>query len=824
MFARIGRYVRGGFGALKAVAGSAGGSVTTFFRRCGEPMQADHLPELDARYWLAILLASVLGTVFGDYAADALGLGFISGPVVMGAVFLASLYAERVAKRFNEGFYWTAVVVTRAAATNLADLMTHQLHLDYGSVGHWLGLALVLVALWPGRAATKDARSLPTVDSRYWVGILIASVFGTVMGDHFSHMWGVGTAAGVLLTILGIAFYIKARARLTMEPFYWLAIAIERTAGTSTGDWFAGKHGLNLGTGTMSIVTAIVMTLFLLSFSRGKFVGLTRLRQLFAAKRQPEAGFDQRFWLFAVLAAAGGHEFMQWCYTYLSVPASTAIVDAINPYLFGFKLNNSWMYHSWLWPAVLTGFGVNLLASKWIKSKTGQGFFYWTGLWCAAAMGAGVAMLVRFAFNNNLYQHPSVLWTVLFSPVLLYLASTSVRGKTRRFAERVVQKGVSLGHCGVLFIAFLLGTSLGQEVGLFIAGGYWVDTAVFAAALCVLLHYRSRRKQVDSWRHEVVTLFACVMTAVVGYNLGDLLEGVYISHVGLAAQNAEWWAALTLPLSIVLIARFWREGTPWQAIVGVAQAMAINVVRWAIAYRRMFAGLAIVGGGLALVYFGEQVATLRSPQETLYKQGLASLNSDLKKAQDWSGFVHPEEELFQQSLMQFEHQREAGLIGRLLYGEPDVALASQANLKIGVILLYNAKDDKKLLNEAIMYLKLAIKMNPGVPYAHDLLDHIHGSTAEVDRLALMALAGERDLEMLYKHNPQQRSKQPQKSKEGKGDDGKEQGDQQGQPDQPNDQEAKPNDQKNDKEGQASKNTTLQQNMQDVKNGKANDGI
>lgn len=217
MFARIGRYVRGRFGALKAVAGSARGSVTTVFRRCAEPMQSDHLPELDARYWLALLLASILGTVFGDYAADALGLGFISGPAAMGAVFLASLYAEKVAKGRNEGFYWTAMVLTRAAATNLADLMTHQLHLDYGGAGHWLGLALVLVVLWPGRTAPNDARSLPTVDSRYWLGILIASVFGTVMGDHFSHLWGVGTASALLLTILGLVFYIKTSARLTME-------------------------------------------------------------------------------------------------------------------------------------------------------------------------------------------------------------------------------------------------------------------------------------------------------------------------------------------------------------------------------------------------------------------------------------------------------------------------------------------------------------------------------------------------------------------------------------------------------------------------------
>jgi hypothetical protein len=236
-------------------------------------------------------------------------------------------------------------------------------------------------------------------------------------------------------------------------------------------------------------------------------------------------------------------------------------------------------------------------------------------------------------------------------------------------------------------------------------------------------------------------------------------------------------------------------------------------------------GPIIVLIGLGAHYFGDvSVIPMRPPQEVAYNTGMLSLHNDLERQKNWSGFVHPEVDRFQESLQYFEHQRDAGLIDRLLYGEPNVVLASQANLKIGVILLYNAGQDTKLLNEAKAYLELAVALNPGVPYAHDLLTHIGGSTAEINKIALMALAPERDLEMLYQKNPQYRSKKPDKSKDGKPQEGKEGGDQQGQPDQPNDDPGKQSDKQPDKQGPASKNDSLKQNMQDVNGGTGNDGI
>ena len=98
--------------------------------------------------------------------------------------------------------------------------------------------------------------------------------------------------------------------------------------------------------------------------------------------------------------------------------------------------------------------------------------------------------------------------------------------------------------------------------------------------------------------------------------------------------------------------------------------------------------------------------------------------------------------------------------------------------------------------------------------------------SRIDHLAILALAPERNLEWLYEKHPEARSKKPQKGKkDGKGNEDAENGDQKGEPDQPNDQPGDPNDDKKPADqSPASTNTTLEQNQKDVKNGTANDGI
>lgn len=246
-------------------------------------------------------------------------------------------------------------------------------------------------------------------------------------------------------------------------------------------------------------------------------------------------------------------------------------------------------------------------------------------------------------------------------------------------------------------------------------------------------------------------------------------------------------------------------------------------------------GALIVALGLyAAAYQGLPNLHLQSPQEVWYNKGALELRKDLeRKAQEdyysWSAFVSPESDLFEKSVRYYEDQQSASFLDRLMYGRPDAALAAQAYLKLGVIKMMNSSNDPKNMAMAKDLLEKAVALNPGIPYARELI----ADPSRIDTLALQALAPERDLEMMYQNNPDQRSKHPDKSKDGKKNG---QGNQQNQQPKPGDQKGKgdkpqpkpggkqPGKPNQQQPAPSSMNQMLQQNLQDVQNGTGNDGI
>ena len=86
-----------------------------------------------------------------------------------------------------------------------------------------------------------QTRHVPSIDRRYWCGIIFASIFGTNSGDLYAHDSGLGLGLGLL--VLGILFaatyWIEARDRAAHEIYYWVAIIIIRTGATNIADYLA---------------------------------------------------------------------------------------------------------------------------------------------------------------------------------------------------------------------------------------------------------------------------------------------------------------------------------------------------------------------------------------------------------------------------------------------------------------------------------------------------------------------------------------------------------------------------------------------------------
>jgi uncharacterized membrane-anchored protein len=234
-------------------------------------MQVKNLPSITPRYWTAILVASMCGANTGDFLSHILHLGHTRGLPPLAALFLIILWAERRSRVTTEAYYWLAIIVLRTAATNLADLGTHDLKLGYGAIEAGLTVLLILFllvdrgrdpAIVPGTLSVSSRRpSLPATDATYWFAMLTAGTLGTATGDFVADILGLGLGFGsiVLVSIFGAVLFVSWRFGEMTKPWYWASIVAARTAGTTMGDLLASRHGLDLGLPLSTTLTGCML-------------------------------------------------------------------------------------------------------------------------------------------------------------------------------------------------------------------------------------------------------------------------------------------------------------------------------------------------------------------------------------------------------------------------------------------------------------------------------------------------------------------------------------------------------------------------------------
>ena len=235
------------------------------------PMRFGSVPDVDARYWTVMTLASIFGCNTGDDCSFYAGWNHWIALAPLALIFAALLFGERRSAAQTQAWYWAAVIVLRTAATNLADLATHTFSVPYAKVILLLAVLQTLVT-WPATprllAAQADQPGRPATDGWYWLSLLTAGTLGTAAGDWVAEELHLSTGYGTLL--LGFVFVLLLaagrRTRWTSKVAYWPAVIAVRAAGTTAGDWLAfredpGLHnGLHLG---LPLSTALSGALFL---------------------------------------------------------------------------------------------------------------------------------------------------------------------------------------------------------------------------------------------------------------------------------------------------------------------------------------------------------------------------------------------------------------------------------------------------------------------------------------------------------------------------------------------------------------------------------
>jgi uncharacterized membrane-anchored protein len=240
-------------------------------------MKTNHVPMIDGRYWAGITLASIFGTNMGDLYAHESGLGLIGGVPILVVLFALVFVAERFDRFSHDAYYWLCIIIMRTGATNIADYLAGRrgLHIDRMVLSLGLGLLLAAFAWWAAtaqRASNEPLRpkTVPNTDARYWLAMLTAGVFGTVLGDLAQNLIGQGPASLALAAVLAVTLLVYRKAFLASVLGYWLTIGVARTAGTAIGDWLAENKTLHIGLPVSTLITGIVFVGVLVLWRTGR--------------------------------------------------------------------------------------------------------------------------------------------------------------------------------------------------------------------------------------------------------------------------------------------------------------------------------------------------------------------------------------------------------------------------------------------------------------------------------------------------------------------------------------------------------------------------
>ena len=75
-------------------------------------------------YWVAILFSNSLGTAFGDFLSDNMGLSYLHGAMITGAIILVVVSLHYFTKINHILLFWIAFIFTRPFGATFGDFLT----------------------------------------------------------------------------------------------------------------------------------------------------------------------------------------------------------------------------------------------------------------------------------------------------------------------------------------------------------------------------------------------------------------------------------------------------------------------------------------------------------------------------------------------------------------------------------------------------------------------------------------------------------------------------------------------------------------------------
>jgi uncharacterized membrane-anchored protein len=226
------------------------------------------VPEITAFFWIVKALTTGMGESTSDFLVHKLVPEIA---VVLGGIaFVIALYLQFSSDRYVPWRYWLAVAMVGVFGTMCADVLHVGLGVPY--IVSTVFYAIVLAVVFRTWYRTEGTLSIHSIVSErreafYWAAVLATFALGTAAGDLTAVTFGLGFFGSGLMFAAIIAIPAIGYWRFGMNSIlaFWFAYVVTRPLGASFADWLAvssQRGGLAIGTGLVSFVLAAMIAMF----------------------------------------------------------------------------------------------------------------------------------------------------------------------------------------------------------------------------------------------------------------------------------------------------------------------------------------------------------------------------------------------------------------------------------------------------------------------------------------------------------------------------------------------------------------------------------
>jgi uncharacterized membrane-anchored protein len=213
------------------------------------------VPEVTLAFWVIKIMSTTVGETGADYLAVHVGLGTAVTDGIMLGLLIVSLLLQLRARQYVPWRYWLTVVLVSIVGTQITDFLSDRLDVSlYLSTGVFAVALAATFAIWYAIERTLSIHTIVTTRRElfYWTAILFTFALGTAAGDLATEALQLGFQLGViifgtLIAVVTVAYYRGANPILT----FWIAYVLTRPLGASLGDLLSQSQtygGLGLGT------------------------------------------------------------------------------------------------------------------------------------------------------------------------------------------------------------------------------------------------------------------------------------------------------------------------------------------------------------------------------------------------------------------------------------------------------------------------------------------------------------------------------------------------------------------------------------------------